>query len=223
MLYVSSHFADVAGPDRTPPAVAAVPLSGVSDQDRIVSAVKRDEIVVVAIVEDINGQQYVPVDPFFRSSSASRVRASRSHYQGQASGSGFVYRRPGDIVTNAHVVQPAARRADHEDDGRLRQRRSRAGARRRRPTSASDRRSSRSTTTANCRRRSNSPTRTNSSGPVGDRHRRAARAASRPLRSASSPASTAPSRFRPKTAASSISRACSRPRRRSTPATRADR
>ncbi|HYL27984.1 MAG TPA: hypothetical protein VEW74_09135, partial [Candidatus Nitrosotalea sp.] len=41
MLYASSHFGGATGPGSTPPAVAAVPLSGVSDQDRIVSAVKR--------------------------------------------------------------------------------------------------------------------------------------------------------------------------------------
>ncbi len=73
MLYASSHLGGSAGPDRTPPAVAAVPLNGVSDQDRIVSAVKRTKSSVVAIVEDINGQQYVPADPFFQQFLDNRV------------------------------------------------------------------------------------------------------------------------------------------------------
>ena len=39
MLYASTHFSNVAGPDNTPPVVSAAPLtSGGSDQDRIVNA-----------------------------------------------------------------------------------------------------------------------------------------------------------------------------------------
>jgi serine protease Do len=106
MLYVSSHFGGAAGPYRTPSAVAAVPLSGVSDQDRIVSAVKRTKSSVVAIVEDINGQQYVPVDPFFQQFFGQQGPGVSQHYHGQASGSGFVIDDQGDIVTNAHVVTP---------------------------------------------------------------------------------------------------------------------
>ncbi|HKU81376.1 MAG TPA: trypsin-like peptidase domain-containing protein [Candidatus Tumulicola sp.] len=105
MLYASSHFGGTTGPDRTPPAVAAVPLSGVSDQDRIVSAVKRTKSSVVAIVEDINGQQYVPTDPFFQQFFGQGPGQVQT-YRGQASGSGFVIDGQGDIVTNAHVVQP---------------------------------------------------------------------------------------------------------------------
>ena len=66
MLYASSHFGGATGPDRTPPAIAAVPLSGVSDQDRIVSAVKRTKSSVVAITEEVNGQEVIPADPFFQ-------------------------------------------------------------------------------------------------------------------------------------------------------------
>jgi serine protease Do len=105
MLYASSHFGGATGPGQTPPAVAALPLNGVSDQDRIVSAVKRTKSSVVAIVEQINGQQYVPADPiqqFFGGQSGGVER----QYKAQASGSGFVYDSQGDIVTNAHVVQP---------------------------------------------------------------------------------------------------------------------
>jgi serine protease Do len=106
MLYASSHLGGSAGPDRTPPAVAAVPLNGVSDQDRIVSAVKRTKSSVVAIVEDINGQQYVPADPFFQQFFGQQGPGQMRSYRGQASGSGFVIDDQGDIVTNAHVIQP---------------------------------------------------------------------------------------------------------------------
>jgi serine protease Do len=104
MLYASTHFANVAGPNHTPPAVAAAPLSGMSDQARIVSAVKRTKASVVAITEDINGQQVVPVDPFFPQIFGGPGIIRK--YHGQASGSGFVYDSKGDIVTNAHVVHP---------------------------------------------------------------------------------------------------------------------
>jgi serine protease Do len=106
LLYAGSHFGGATGPDRTPPAVAAVPLGGVSDQDRIVSAVKRTKSSVVAIVEDINGQQYVPADPFFQQFFGQQGPGQLRTYRGQASGSGFVIDDQGDIVTNAHVVQP---------------------------------------------------------------------------------------------------------------------
>jgi len=105
-LYASSHLGGAAGPDRTPPAVAAAPLTGVSDQDRIVSAVKRTKASVVAIVEDINGQQYIPADPFFQQFFGQQGGGGIVQpYKGQASGSGFVYDARG-IVTNAHVVEP---------------------------------------------------------------------------------------------------------------------
>ena len=100
MLYASTHFPNVAGPDHTPPVVAAAPLTGVSDQDRIVSAVKRTKASVVAITETVNGQQVVPLDPFFGSGGPNVVQP----FRGKASGSGFVFDSQGDIVTNAHVV-----------------------------------------------------------------------------------------------------------------------
>ena len=107
MLYASTHFSNVAGPDHTPPAVVAAPLSGVSDQDRIVSAVKRTKASVVAITEQINGQQVVPVDPFIQQFFGGQQGPGVVRpYRGQASGSGFVYDTEGDIVTNAHVVNP---------------------------------------------------------------------------------------------------------------------
>jgi serine protease Do len=106
MLYASTHFANVAGPNNTPPAVSAAPLlsTGTSDQDRIVNAVKRVEPAVVAIDVTINGTRVVPADPFaqFFGGAPSVGRVQR--YHAQASGSGFVYSRSGLIVTNAHVV-----------------------------------------------------------------------------------------------------------------------
>ena len=42
MLYASTHFAGIAGPGNTPPALSAAPLpasGGLTDQDRIVNAV----------------------------------------------------------------------------------------------------------------------------------------------------------------------------------------
>jgi serine protease Do len=106
MLYASTHFTNVAGPHHTPPAVVAAPLTGVSDQDRIVSAVKRTKASVVAITETINGQTVVPVDPFIQQFFGQQGPGIVQRYKGQASGSGFVYDDRGDIVTNAHVVNP---------------------------------------------------------------------------------------------------------------------
>ena len=88
------------------PAVAAVPLSGVSDQDRIVSAVKRTKSSVVAITEQVNGQQVIPADPFFQQFFGGQGPNIVQPYRGEASGSGFVIDSQGDIVTNAHVLQP---------------------------------------------------------------------------------------------------------------------
>ena len=105
MLYTSSHFGGVTGPNNTPPAMAAAPLSGVSDQDRIVSAVKRTKASVVAIVEEINGRQVVPVDPFMQQFFG-QSPGMMQPYKAKASGSGFVYDGSGNIITNAHVVNP---------------------------------------------------------------------------------------------------------------------
>ncbi|MGC1381501.1 MAG: trypsin-like peptidase domain-containing protein [Candidatus Baltobacteraceae bacterium] len=107
MLYASSHFGGATGPNTTPPAVAAVPLSGVSDQDRIVSAVKRTKSSVVAITEQVNGQEVVPADPFFQQFFGGQGGPGViQKYRGEASGSGFVIDGDGDIVTNSHVLRP---------------------------------------------------------------------------------------------------------------------
>jgi S1-C subfamily serine protease len=106
MLYASTHFTNVAGPNDTPPVVSAAPLSsGGSDQDRIVNAVKRTKPSVVAITITVNGKQYIPIDPiqqFFGQQGPGYVQP----FRGKASGSGFVFDTKGDIVTNAHVVRP---------------------------------------------------------------------------------------------------------------------
>ncbi len=110
MLFASTHFAGIAGPGNTPPQVYAAPIaSGGSDQQRIVSAVRRVAPSVVALNVTVNGQQVVPLDPFaqmFGQQGPQQVQ----RYRARASGSGFVYRRNGDgsglIVTNAHVVRP---------------------------------------------------------------------------------------------------------------------
>lgn len=106
LIYASTHFAGVAGPNNSAPPIAAAPLTGVSDQDRIVSAVKRTKASVVAIQVEINGQQYVPVDPLFQQFFGGQGPGVVQPYSGRASGSGFVYDTQGDIVTNAHVVTP---------------------------------------------------------------------------------------------------------------------
>ena len=106
MLYAGTHFAKVAGPTGGPAPVSAASLTGVSDQDRIVSAVKRTKASVVAIQVEVNGQAIVPVDPLFQQFFGNQGPGVVQPYQGRASGSGFVYDTQGDIVTNAHVVTP---------------------------------------------------------------------------------------------------------------------
>jgi S1-C subfamily serine protease len=106
MLYASTHFSNVAGPNNTPPAVSAAPLTGGSDQDRIVNAVKRTKPSVVAISLVVNGKEFIPVDPFLQQFFGQQGPGIVQPFRGRASGSGFIYDDKGDIVTNAHVAHP---------------------------------------------------------------------------------------------------------------------
>ena len=210
MLYASSHFGGATGPAGTPPAIAAVPLSGVSDQDRIVSAVKRTKSSVVAITEEVNGQEVDPRRPVLSTVLRRAGPGIVQPYRGEASGSGFVIDSRGDIVTNAHVLQPPQggkvtkltvvfANGDHVPAHVLAY------------NIAADVGILRSTTTPSFRRRSNSAIRADSSKGSG-RSRSANRSSSsRPSRSASSRPSIAPNRFRRKMAARSTSRVCCRP------------
>ena len=78
MLYASTHFANVAGPNNTPPAVNAAPLTGGSDQERIVNAVKRTKPSVVAISVTVNESNTFRSIRTFNSFSVSRDRTKFS-------------------------------------------------------------------------------------------------------------------------------------------------
>ena len=69
---------------------------------------------------EVNGQQVIPADPFFQQFFGGQGPGIVQPYHGEASGSGFVIDSSGDIVTNAHVLQPPQRRQGDEADGRLR-------------------------------------------------------------------------------------------------------
>ena len=107
MLFASTHFTNVAGPGNAPPAVSAAPIAssaGGSDQERIVNAVKRVKPSVVSLLVTVNGSRLVPADPFSQFFGGGGGPVVRQPFQESASGSGFVYRPNGLILTNAHVV-----------------------------------------------------------------------------------------------------------------------
>ena len=105
MLFASTHFTNVAGPGNSPPLVSAAALpGGGSDQARIVNAVKRVEPSVVSLLVTVNGTRVIPVDPFQQFFGGQAGPGVPQKFQEQASGSGFVYRSNGLILTNNHVV-----------------------------------------------------------------------------------------------------------------------
>jgi serine protease Do len=106
MLFASTHFTNVAGPGNTPPVVEAAPLTSNSgsDQDHIVNAVKRVEPSVVSLLVTVNGTRVVPSDPFSQFFGGGQGPTQQQRFQERASGSGFVYRSNGLIITNNHVV-----------------------------------------------------------------------------------------------------------------------
>ena len=104
MLYASSHFNRTPGSDIAPSAVSAAPLPvGTSDQDRIISAVKRVEPSVVALNVAVNGTQVVPADPFAQFFfGGTQTGPHIQHFHARASGSGFVSQRNGNGGYDRH-------------------------------------------------------------------------------------------------------------------------
>ena len=111
MLYASTHFVAVTGAAHDPPAAAAAPLSngGGSDQERIISAVKRVKPSVVAIDVAVNGRQYIPVDPIMQQFFGQQGPGVLQPYSAKDSGSGFVYGSQGYIVTCLLYTSPSPR------------------------------------------------------------------------------------------------------------------
>ena len=156
MVYASTHFAGVAGPGNTPPAVSAAPLARHRRHDRPGPHHQRRQA---------------------RRAVRGRAPSHRQRDAGRPAGSvqpDVRRRRPGPaparprarvgfglrlLARRPHRHQRPRRPARHEQDHRrLRERRPRPGAASSRRTPRPISRSSRSTATPSCRRPSSSPT-----------------------------------------------------------------